>query len=285
LLFLSGKGGTGKTTLAGAFAVLADDKILVDCDVDAANLHLLLDPEVTAEGAFEGSKVAVRNSDRCTACGSCRDACRFNAIGAELQIDPFSCEGCGVCAFVCPAEALQLEPRVSGHWATSETRYGPLASAELEPGEETSGKLVMVVKRKADELAEQVQAERSIVDGAPGIGCPVIASVSGVHVVVLVTEPSLSGIHDLKRILEVIDHFRVPSYLVLNKADLSEEAARRVEEFAVERDLPLLGQIPYDKSVTELMVVGESAVDNPASPAGLAMRAIFERLGEEIDGG
>lgn len=272
LLLLSGKGGTGKTTLAAALAVIADDKILVDCDVDAANLHLLLDPTVVSGGAFEGSKVAVKEDGRCQSCQACREACRFGAIDDDLRIDPFLCEGCGVCAHVCPNEAIRLVPRVSGHWSTSTTRFGPLASAELDPGEETSGKLVMLVKQKADGLAQAEDAAREVIDGAPGIGCPVIASVSGVDAVLLVTEPTLSGLHDLQRILWVVEHFDVPAYLVINKADLCEEVAARIELFARERGLSLLGRIPYDRRVTERMVSGSSIVDDSASPAGLAIR-------------
>ncbi len=214
ILFLSGKGGTGKTSLAGAFAVLAKEKVLVDCDVDAANLHLLLAPDVVDEGEFKGSKEAVKDSEACTSCGKCREVCRFHAIDEDLAIDSYLCEGCGACAYICPVDAITLFPRVSGHWLTATTRLGPLASAELYPGEETSGKLVMLVKQKAHELGKQVKAERLIIDGAPGIGCPVIASASGVNAVILVTEPSLSGLHDLKRILGVVQHFRIPAYLV-----------------------------------------------------------------------
>jgi len=282
ILFLSGKGGTGKTSLAGAFAVLAKEKVLVDCDVDAANLHLLLAPEIVSEGEFEGSKEAVKDATACTSCGKCREVCRFAAIDEDLAIDPYLCEGCGACAYVCPADAITLSPRESGHWFTATTRLGPLASAELYPGEETSGKLVMLVKQKADGLGRQAKAERLVIDGAPGIGCPVIASASGVNAVILVTEPSLSGLHDLKRILGVVRHFRIPAYLVINKADLSEEISKTIEAFAQEQDLLLLGRIPYDGKVTERMVVGESAVEDAESPAGAAMQEVFARFTEAL---
>ena len=280
ILFLSGKGGTGKTSLAGAFAVLAKEKVLVDCDVDAANLHLLLAPDIVDEGEFEGSKEAVKDSEACTSCGKCVEVCRFAAIDEDLAIDPYMCEGCGACVYVCPVDAITLSPRESGHWFTATTRLGPLASAELYPGEETSGKLVMLVKQKAHELGKQVKAERLIIDGAPGIGCPVIASVSGVNAVILVTEPSLSGLHDLKRILGVVRHFRIPAYLVINKADLSDEMSQQIEAFADREDLPLLGKIPYDRKVTTHMVAGRSAVEDAESCAGIAMKQIFERFTE-----
>jgi len=278
ILFLSGKGGTGKTSLAGAFAALAEEKILADCDVDAANLHLLLNPSVLAEGEFEGSKLAVKDADRCTACGKCRDVCRFHAIDESLEIDSFLCEGCGACAFACPVDAITLSPRVSGHWMTAETRLGPLASAELEPGEETSGKLVMHVKGKAQELRSELGIEQLVVDGAPGIGCPVIASVSGVDAVILVTEPSLSGLHDLERALGVVNHFHIPAYLVINKADLSPELTEKTKAFASRNDLPLLGEIPFDPAVTAAMIEGRSVVEDGAGPACDAMKGIFERF-------
>lgn len=280
ILFLSGKGGTGKTSLAGAFAFLAKDKILADCDVDAANLHLLLDPKITTEGEFEGSKEALKDDAKCISCGKCREVCRFQAIDEDFSIDPYLCEGCGACVHVCPVEAITLSPRVSGHWYTAGSRLGPLASAELYPGEETSGKLVMLVKQKAYELGKEKNAKLLLIDGSPGIGCPVIASASGANLVILVTEPSLSGLHDLKRILGVVRHFKIPAYLVINKADINEKVSKKIEAFAAEEQLPLLGRIPYDRKVTEMMIVGKSAVEDEESLAGAAMSVVFERFTE-----
>ena len=280
ILFLSGKGGTGKTSLAAAFAVLAENKVLADCDVDAANLHLLLDPQVVAEGDFEGSKEAVRDASLCTGCGRCREVCRFNAIHESFEIDPYLCEGCGACVTACPVNAIALEPRISGRWFNAVTKWGLLASAELHPGEETSGKLVMQVKRNMQTLAESSASEWAIVDGSPGIGCPVIASVSGVDAVILVTEPTLSGMHDLERILGVINHFQIPPYLVINKADLSTDLTARLEIFATEKNLPVLGQIPYDRAVPVLLLEGRSVVEDEDSPAGGAMRRIFTNFME-----
>jgi len=278
IVFLSGKGGTGKTSLAGAFAVLMEGKVLADADVDAANLHLLLDPTIEEEGTFLGSKEAIRNTDRCIGCGRCREVCRFAAIDAEMRIDPFLCEGCGACVTACPTGAIDLAPRVSGRWALSRTRRGPLASAELDPGEETSGKLVTLVREKARARARAETLKRILIDGSPGIGCPVIASATGASTVILVTEPSASALHDLERILQVVRHFRISTYLVINKADLSPELTDRVTGFAEEHDLPILGQIPYDPVVPRLMTAGKSAVENPESPAGRAMRAVFDRF-------
>lgn len=282
ILFLSGKGGTGKTSLAGAFAVLASDKVLTDCDVDAANLHLLLAPRVVNEGIFQGAKLAVKDEEACIACGRCREVCRFHAVSSSYEIDSYLCEGCGACVTACPADAIELVVQDTGRWFTAESRLGPLASAELLPGEETSGKLVAEVKQKAAELSEAVKAEWLLIDGAPGIGCPVIASASGVDVVVLVTEPTLSGLHDLRRILGVVHHFRIPGYLVVNKEDLNPSVAEEISTYAEEEGLPLLGGIPYDPKVTEAMVVGRSAVEQSGSPAGAAMRRIFARLMEQI---
>lgn len=280
ILFLSGKGGTGKTSLAAAFAVLAENKVLADCDVDAANLHLLLDPQVVAVGDYRGSKEAVRDASLCTQCGRCREVCRFNAVYEDFEIDPYLCEGCGACVTACPANAITLESRISGRWFNAETKWGPLASAELLPGEETSGKLVMQVKRNMEPLAQSVSADWAIVDGSPGIGCPVIASVSGVNAVILVTEPTLSGMHDLERILDVVNHFRIPSYLVINKADLSADLTERLERFASEKALPVLGRIPYDRAVTDRLLEGRSVVEDKESPAGAAMRDIFKNFME-----
>jgi len=282
ILFLSGKGGTGKTSLAGAFAVLADEKVLADCDVDAANLHLLLAPRVVDEGIYQGAKLAVKDEEACVACGRCHEVCRFHAVSSDYEIDSYLCEGCGACVTACPADAIELVVQDTGRWFTAESRLGPLASAELLPGEETSGKLVAQVKQKAAELVEREKAERLLIDGSPGIGCPVIASASGVDVVVLVTEPTLSGLHDLRRIVGVVRHFQIPAYLVINKEDLNPSVAKEIGTYAREEGLPLLGGIPYDPKVTEAMVAGRSVVEEDGSPAGAAMRTIYARLVERI---
>jgi len=280
ILFLSGKGGTGKTTLAAAFAVLAKDTVLADCDVDAANLHLLLSPEIQETGAFQGSKEAVRDATLCTACGRCQSVCRFAAVSKTYKIDPYLCEGCGACVTACPAQAIALDDRVSGYWFHASTRWGPLASAELLPGEETSGKLVSHVKHSLESLAKPLDVEWAIVDGSPGIGCPVIASASGVDCVLLITEPTQSGLHDLERILGVVNHFGLPAYLVINKADLCLELAGKLEEYAAREMLPVLGRIPYDASVARCMTAGTSVVLESRSPAGTSIREIYNRFME-----
>ncbi|MEW5826681.1 MAG: ATP-binding protein [Candidatus Bipolaricaulota bacterium] len=280
ILFLSGKGGTGKTSLAAAFAVLSSRKVLADCDVDAANLHLALRAAVREEEEFRGSKEAIRDEALCVGCGRCREVCRFSAIGETLEIDPFLCEGCGACVTACPAGALRLVSRVSGHWLLADTPHGPLSTAELVPGEETSGRLVALVKEKARNLAMQERVETLLMDGSPGIGCPVIASVSGAHAVVLVTEPSVSGLHDLDRALGVVRHFGVSAALVVNKADLNAEWTDRILRFASEHELPVLGTIPYDPEVPRRLIEGRSVVEEEVTPAGEAMKRVFGRCVE-----
>jgi len=275
---LSGKGGTGKTSLAAAAARCLPNVTLVDCDVDAANLHLLFDVDVDSRGTFSGSQEAVRDETKCVSCGRCREVCRFHAVNEQFAIDPYMCEGCGACVTACLSDAITLRSRATGDWYTGHSAYGPLAGAELLPGEEASGKLVTVVKQKGDELAEASGSTHVVLDGAPGIGCPVIASLNDVEALILVTEPTVSGLHDLERILGVARHFRIRSYLVLNKADLSPPLAEGIASFAAREGLLLLGEIPYDPLVPRLMVRGASPVDDATSPAGVAMRGIFERL-------
>lgn len=278
ILFLSGKGGTGKTSVAGAFAILMPDKALADCDVDAANLHLLFDLRPIDQGTYEGSNEATIDPARCTRCEKCVAVCRFHAIRESIEIDPLLCEGCGACETVCPEDAITLRPRISGRWIIAETSVAPLVTAELLPGEEASGKLVTHVKRRAVDLAESRGIKRLVIDGSPGIGCPVIASTSGVDLAILVTEPSLSGLHDLERILGVVRHFGIDARLVINKHDLSPEITEKIDRFATAQGLEILGRIPYDPGVPMALVNGRSPVDDPDSPAGVALRAIVARV-------
>jgi MinD superfamily P-loop ATPase len=278
IVFLSGKGGTGKTTLAAAFAALSDRLVIVDADVDAANLHLILRPTDVEKTIYRGSKSAVRDETLCTSCGRCREICRFEAIDERFDVDPLLCEGCGACVSVCADNAMCLVERTSGEWYRANTQQGPMVGAELFPGEEVSGKLVSVIRRKADAIGEDEGSGTIVIDGSPGIGCPVIASATGTQAAVLVTEPSRSGLHDLDRILDVVVHFGIPAFLVINKCDLSESLSDEIEAYARRRDLPILAKIPYDERVIEALRLGRSPIDDPKSPAGLAMRAAVARL-------
>jgi MinD superfamily P-loop ATPase len=221
LSILSGKGGTGKTTLTASFAVLAKNAVVADCDVDAPDLHLLLHPEVIKQQEFTGSKIAVINKKKCLDWGMCRERCRVNAITADLKVDPIACEGCGVCTVVCPSNAVTLTDRNSGYAYLSKTKYGFMSHALLNPSEGNSGKLVTLVRQNAKILAEQKNSDLIIIDGPPGIGCPVIASVTGVDAGLVVTEPTMSGIHDLKRALQLLEHFSVTPLVCVNMYDIN----------------------------------------------------------------
>ncbi len=285
LVVVSGKGGTGKTTVVASLAALARGAVIADCDVDAANLHLLLHPQVEKTVSYEGSEVAAVNPAMCTGCGACAERCRFAAVARRngaYAVDPLSCEGCGVCAAVCPEKAVKLSPRLSGWIYISKSPYGMVVHGELRPGEETSGKLVSQVKMRAREIGRQERADLLLVDGAPGIGCPVIASLSGAHAALAVTEPSLSALHDLSRAVGVARHFQVRTYVVINKADLAADVAERIEAFARGQGLPVLGRIPYDEAVTEAQVAGRPVVKYRDGAAARTIRAVWERLSEEL---
>ncbi|MGC1119511.1 MAG: ATP-binding protein [Candidatus Methanofastidiosia archaeon] len=249
---ISGKGGTGKTTLTAAFAGLCD-AVLADCDVDASDLPLLLNPAVERRESFIGSKIAVKNEELCTSCGECRKVCRFNSIDESNRVIREKCEGCGACTLVCPVNALTLEDRVTGEVFVSTTRFGPLIHAELFMGEEASGKLVTRVREVALSVAEQAGKDLILVDGSPGIGCPVIASLVGTSLVVLVSEPTRSGMYDLDRIHQVIEHFTITCCVLINKYDLSTEIAQEIEDWCQQRNIPVVGRLPYDIRVTQAM--------------------------------
>jgi len=260
VVVLSGKGGTGKTSIAGSFTALARSKVLVDCDVDAADLHLLLQPTTQEKHEFWSGQVAFIDEEKCTWCGLCQELCRFKAI-TEFRVDRISCEGCGFCSQICPAQAITMKENMAGHWFISDTRYGSLVHARLGVAQENSGKLVALVRQKARELAEKQGAEYIISDGPPGIGCPVISSLSGASVALLVTEPTLSGIHDMERVLGVCRHFSVPALVCINKYDINEGNTRQIERFCEEQGIEIAGRIPFDNRVTEAMVHGLPVVE------------------------
>jgi MinD superfamily P-loop ATPase len=261
IVIISGKGGTGKTVIAGAFAALAKNKVMADCDVDAADLHLLLQPNIKERHEFKSGKTAIIDKKICQQCGKCIVACRFNAITQDFIIDPISCEGCAFCSYICPVQAIRIEENISGEWFISETRFGPMVHAKLGIAEENSGKLVALVRKQAKELAEKNNCDWVIIDGAPGIGCPVIASLSGIDCALVITEPTLSGLHDAIRVIDVAKHFSVPVKLVINKYDLNIEMSEKIEKYCNKNDISLIGKIGFDKSVVEAMVEGKTILE------------------------
>ena len=254
IVVISGKGGTGKTVITGAFASLAKNKVMADCDVDAADLHILLEPKIIERHEFRGGKTAVIDNKKCTQCNKCIEVCRFNAISKDFIVDSISCEGCSVCFYVCPKMAIKMEDNLSGEWFISDTRYGPFVHAKLGIAEENSGKLVSVVRQNAKLIAEKENRDLIIIDGPPGIGCPVISSISGTDIVLIVTEPTLSGIHDMSRVIELARHFKVKTFVVINKYDLNKDMTREIEKYCRNNKIGLAGKIIYDPVVTESMV-------------------------------
>jgi MinD superfamily P-loop ATPase len=275
LVITSGKGGTGKTTIAACFIALERRAALCDADVDAPNLHLLLHPDLLKEEEFRGARRAVIDRDKCQDCGECEEHCRYGAI-TNQTIDPFRCEGCGVCVWVCPNEAIKLEDVVTGVTITSRTQYGPFAHARLEIGAEASGKLVSAVRRNAEQLAGG--EDLVIIDGSPGIGCAVIASLSGVDLALVVTEPSVSGLHDLERILKVARHFGIEAVVCINKHDLSPELSDLIGGYCSSEHIDLVGRIPFDPQVLEIIRQEKPAEQLLATDAGRAIEAIWQKV-------
>jgi len=260
IVVLSGKGGTGKTSIVASFASLAQSKVLADCDVDAADLHLLLKPKVKEEREFWSGQVAFIDIEKCTECGLCQELCRFGAI-KDFEVDPLSCEGCGFCYQVCPVDAIAMKDSMSGHSFISETKYGYLCHARLGIAQENSGKLVALVRQNAKLIAERENLDYIITDGPPGIGCPVISSLSGASLALLVTEPTLSGIHDLERVIGVCRHFGVPVLVCVNKYDLNEENTYRIESYCANEGIDVAARISFDNVITEAIVQGLPVVE------------------------
>jgi MinD superfamily P-loop ATPase len=285
LVVISGKGGTGKTSLLASFAVLAGQAVLADCDVDAADLHLVLTPTIRRRETFRSGHEAVIIPELCRGCGKCRELCRFAAVnrdegngrGPVYRIDPAACEGCGVCVDHCPAEAIQFPERVCGEWYLSDTRCGPMVHARLQAAAENSGKLVSTVRREAQGEAKAGGYGLILVDGPPGIGCPVIASITGASAVLIVTEPTVAGVHDLERVLTLCRHFRIPAAVCVNKWDLNQGMTERIEALAREKGARVTDRIPYDQTVT-LAQVQARAVVEIGGPAAQAVRQVWERF-------
>ncbi len=289
---ISGKGGTGKTTVTAALAALAEDKVLADCDVDAADLHLLLRPEVREVRDFHGGQKAVIDAALCVGCGRCAELCHFAAIGPAqgnqpggrfvYRVNEFACEGCGLCGYVCPVDAVEVTQARTGQSYVSETPCGALSHARLGIAEENSGKLVTWVRDRASALAAEEGAATVLNDGSPGTGCPVIASISGVDFALIVTEPTVSGVHDLERVLELCRHFGVRSLVCINKCDLNAEQAERIREMAAERGARLVGEIPFDPAVNEALCAGRIIVEAGRGPAAEAVRRMWDALRDEV---
>jgi MinD superfamily P-loop ATPase len=281
VVVLSGKGGTGKTSIVGSFAALAKSKVLVDCDVDAADLHLLLQPVMREKQEFWSGQVAVIDGENCTQCGLCQEHCQFAAI-KDFRVDATACEGCGFCSHICPAEAITMKETMAGHWFISATRYGDLVHARLGIAQENSGKLVALVRQRARELAEKQGADYIISDGPPGIGCPVISSLSGANLALLVTEPTLSGIHDLERVLGVCRHFGVPAMVCINKYDINESNADQIEDYCHSQGTEIAARIPFDNAMTEAMVAGLPVVEYTRNGVSHQIEALWEQVSKSL---
>ncbi|MBW7863516.1 MAG: ATP-binding protein [Candidatus Hydrogenedentes bacterium] len=285
LVVISGKGGTGKTSVVASFAALAENHVLADCDVDAADLHLVLQPETRERHEFRSGNEARINPETCTGCCECLTLCRFGAVHKSVaagrvtfSVEPASCEGCGVCVDNCPAGAIDFPERIAGEWFISDTRHGPMVHARLGAAAENSGKLVSLVRREAKRLSGEQGRELILVDGPPGIGCPVIASVTGASMVLIVTEPTLSGRHDLLRVAELARHFRVPAAACVNKWDLNPAMSGAIEEEARGLGVTPVGRIRYDRAVTAAQVAGKSLVEYSENGAASDLRRVWNSL-------
>jgi MinD superfamily P-loop ATPase len=282
LVILSGKGGTGKTSLTAAFAGLSPNMILCDADVDAADLHLIMAPDTVETHDFIGGNEAKIDPGKCSGCGQCMAVCRFNAVSeyaGSYTVDSIDCEGCGVCVDLCPEQAVAFPRKICGQWFFSHTRFGDMVHARLGIAEENSGRLVALVREEARKRGTAMQADLLLTDGPPGIGCPVIASMGQAGAVLIVTEPTVSGIHDMERVADLAAHFKIPAMVCINKYDLNPDQARAIETIAGEKQLDLVGTIPFDPAFTRAMIQGVSIVEtHKDSPAGKAVIKIWEKV-------
>ncbi len=283
ITILSGKGGTGKTSITAALALVAQNAVLCDNDVDAADLHLLLQPEVKEKNVFLSAWISTIHSDKCTACGLCLQHCHFDAIYRNeegvFEINPYKCEGCRLCERVCPANAISSERSANNFWYVSETRAGIMIHAKMGVGEENSGKLVTVVRKKAREIAAETKAEFVINDGPPGIGCAAIASITGTDKVLLIIEPTKSGLHDAVRLIELLKNFKIQIFAVINKYNINEEIAQNIAQVLQKKKIPLIDKIPFDKTMVKAMVEGKTIVEyKPHSRITASIHNIWETI-------
>jgi len=288
LVVISGKGGTGKTSVVAAFAALAKNAVFADCDVDAADLHLVLEPKIKQKSDFSGGKRATVVIEKCIGCGKCQDLCRFNAIHFNGQanavvnktftIDPVSCEGCKVCVEFCPVDAIEFNDCINGQWFISDTRFGPMVHAKLGVAEENSGKLVTVIREEAKRIAGEEKKNLLIVDGSPGIGCPVIASITGADLVLIITESTLSGHHDLGRVADLAAGFKIPALVAINKFDLNADMAKQIEEDARSRGIKVVGKIRYDDAFTKAQILKSTIIEYTGGAVSQEIRALWRNV-------
>jgi MinD superfamily P-loop ATPase len=290
LVVISGKGGTGKTSITASFVSLNGTSVIADCDVDASDLPLVLSPGIKRLEQFKSGREAIIRKDDCIGCGTCKDKCRFHAVreirrsGREsiFVIDPLSCEGCGVCVKLCPQDAIDFPERICGEWMVSETRYGPMVHARLGIGAENSGKLVSIVRYEAHRIAEEQKLPWVIVDGPPGIACPVIASITGASMVLIVVEPTLSGVHDMERVITLTEHFKIPTLVCINKWELNPQIAGEIKRGAKSAGASFAGMICYDGSVTAAQIKGIPVVEY-GGPAAQAIRRIWRNIEKRME--
>jgi MinD superfamily P-loop ATPase len=279
LVIVSGKGGTGKTSITAAFASLAQNSVLCDADVDAADLHLLMAPTVRKKSDFMGGCLAEIRQEDCVECGRCIELCRFDAISADYVVDAIDCEGCGVCVDLCPEQAIDFPVQKCGEWFISDTRFGPMVHARLGIAEENSGKLVSLVRQEARKLAEARGHGLILTDGPPGIGCPVIASIGGATALAIIVEPTVSGMHDMQRVAELAVHFKVPGLVCVNKYDLNMDMTEKVEAFGRAHNMVVLGRIPFDPIFTKAMIEGKNVLEYaPDSPVAASIKEVWKKI-------
>lgn len=282
ITIISGKGGTGKTSITAALASVAENAVIADCDVDAADLFLVLKPQILFENKYLGGKTAVIDYSKCTNCGICKDLCRFDAIntvGDRITISEFSCDGCELCKRVCPEDAISMIQSDSSRWFISDSRFGPMVYARLGIAEDNSGKLVTVVREEAKKIAKDKNRDFVIIDGPPGIGCPVIASITGVNIAIIVTEPTQSGLHDLKRVVELVNNFSIKALIILNKFDLNKEMTEVIEKYCKKNDIEIIAWIPFNRIFVDAMVNQQTIVEyNKFSELSNIIQSIWNKI-------
>ena len=292
IVIISGKGGTGKTSITAALASLASNAVLADCDVDAADLHLVLEPKINKESDFSGGSQASISTEDCIGCGKCAEMCKFGAIkcnekadgnsGVTYSVDPISCEGCKVCVEFCPVKAIAFNPAINGKWYISDTRFGPMVHAKLGVAEENSGKLVALIRKEAKKIAEEQKKDLLIIDGSPGIGCPVIASITGADLVLVVTEPTLSGMHDLERVAQLTANFNIKTLVCINKADINTDMAQQICVSAKKWGLKVIGQIPYDDAFTKAQIMKVTLIEYTVGNVAEKIKTMWQEMIYEL---